>query len=862
MGYELNKLMRQFGVSTPGVANYAGEMRPMAPTAPAALPKDATEQQRTDYNTAKAAYDAYAKDPSAFNALMQKYNANQQEYDAYRRAYQDRVANTPMYMDAQFQTGPSAAVAWNTAQGGGRDAVNKSITDWVAQNPAATPQQIRAAMDKYGISGYDVAQARGGSMWGEPLRPPTYAAQPVGGGINLSTTPISGGSTVTLPSNLNIGGDFSGVDWTKVGNIGMPQQVVAPASTPTYSPPTQQLQPLGGVVQSAYGPNSTAGALGASHIVDGVQLVPGAPGYDPNAAAMRLAEISTYGGSAGAGAADTLRANNLYDTGMSQWQTELNRLHQQDIAAERLPVGTPAPVAAAPTTPQMPAMYDQSYVNQLVREAAAQAGGTLSYADAANAARNLGIPESMLQGAMSTGVISRKRGGAVRDLAEKYRVGGVVRKFQIGGARGEEEDPMETFLRERNLVESGEPPVAPAVVAEPAALRPVAPPVTDSPAVQPVTPPPAATTPVSPAAMDLMSMLQRYAAQDSVYAPELKAARQRAEQESAAFQKMIADATKADTAPPDKTEMYFRLAAAFGAPTKTGHFSENLGMVGKELGEYAKERRTAAKADKQLRLQLGLEAQKLRAQGAREDLTTLRTLAGEEMKDKRAIMQEYLKSGRPQSEAGKIAQDAGLQPGTEEYTKFVKDYVERKMDSGELYKQAMLAVAQGNLALNQTKEARAAESATKLTPAEVKLKSEAEVAIGSLDDAMGSLKRAYSLNPNTFDGTWSSIAQQKVLEQTDPKDPRVLATREQRNLLSKGAISNLRAAFGGNPTEGERNALLDLEGLDSKSKEERARIMKNTYSLLKQRRAREQKRLNEISQGLYRETTPSAGDLE
>lgn len=48
----------------------------------------------------------------------------------------------------------------------------------------------------------------------------------------------------------------------------------------------------------------------------------------------------------------------------------------------------------------------QDYVNQLVREAAAQAGGTLSYSDVLNAARNMGIPESMVDAAMSTGVIT------------------------------------------------------------------------------------------------------------------------------------------------------------------------------------------------------------------------------------------------------------------------------------------------------------------------------------------------------------------------------------------------------------------------------------------------------------------------
>ena len=53
-----------------------------------------------------------------------------------------------------------------------------------------------------------------------------------------------------------------------------------------------------------------------------------------------------------------------------------------------------------------PATMDQNAVNQLVKEAAAQAGGTLSYADAANAAKNLGISNDLFQGALSTGLIT------------------------------------------------------------------------------------------------------------------------------------------------------------------------------------------------------------------------------------------------------------------------------------------------------------------------------------------------------------------------------------------------------------------------------------------------------------------------
>lgn len=416
------------------------------------------------------------------------------------------------------------------------------------------------------------------------------------------------------------------------------------------------------------------------------------------------------------------------------------------------------------------------------------------------------------------------------DLAQKYRLGGGVRAFNRGGAEGQ---PLP----------EDQQPEAVSAAARPLILQPQQP------------------TPVSPAAADLMGMLGRYASGESTYGPELAAARKRADAESEAFQQLLQRSVQG-AAPPDKSELYFRLAAAFGAPTKTGSFAEGLSEANRALAEHAKESRAAQNAERQMRTQLAMEAQKMRMQGAREDVATLRTMAGEEMKDRRALLQEYLKSGRPQSEAGRAAVDAGLKQGTPEFTNFVNKYIDEKLTSGNLLKEAMVAISAGQLKLAQGREERQAESAKKLTPGEVKLKAESESALGGIDDALASLQRAYALNPNTFDGTLAAIAQRKLLEQTNPKDPRVVATREQENLLSKGAIDKLRASFGGNPTEGERAALLALEGIDAKSKDERAKIMRNTYGLLKARREREQKRLSDVSAGLYRETTPTPGGSE
>lgn len=382
--------------------------------------------------------------------------------------------------------------------------------------------------------------------------------------------------------------------------------------------------------------------------------------------------------------------------------------------------------------------------------------------------------------------------------------------------------------------------------------------------------PPTPQSPMDARASQLDALLQRYAGNTTDYSAELAEARKTANTESMAFQKMIQDAMKAapDEAP-SKAEMYFRLASAFGSPTKTGHFAESLGNVNKELATYSQQEREAKKAQRALQLQMGLKGQEMRMASAKDDLTTLRTLAAEGMKDKRAItaevIKDFIKSGEPESAAGKQARDEGLRPGSKEFQARVSEIAQTSVDAKLAQVTATLAgmsVQQANQALAMSKFENQKAQQSKLSPQEMKLKSETEDILTSTDQAMADLKRAYQLNPNTFDTSLGDTAQRKLLEAAGSKDPKVIATREQTNLLSKSAVGKLKSAFGGNPTEGERKILLDLEGIDSKSKEERAIIMRNSYTALKNRREREQKRLNDIKQGLYRDTSGPSGELE
>ena len=376
--------------------------------------------------------------------------------------------------------------------------------------------------------------------------------------------------------------------------------------------------------------------------------------------------------------------------------------------------------------------------------------------------------------------------------------------------------------------------------------------------------------PMDARATQLDALLRRYAGDSTDYSSELAEARKRSDAESLAFQKMIQTAIKgsADEAP-SKAEMYFRLASAFGSPTRTGHFAEALGNVNKELASYSKEERDAKKAQRALQLQLGLKGQEMRMASAKDELATIKTLAAEGMKDKRAItaevIKDFIKSGEPESAAGKQAKDEGLKVGTPEFKARVAEIAQTSVDAKLAQVTSTLAgmsVQQANLALAQSKFQNQQAQQAKLSPAEMKLKTDVEDILTSTDQAMLDLKRAYQLNPNTFDTSLADTAQRKLLEAAGSKDPKVIATREQTNLLSKSAVGKLKTAFGGNPTEGERKILLDLEGIDAKSKEERAIIMRNSYTALKNRREREQKRLNDIKQGLYRDTSAPSGELE
>jgi hypothetical protein len=924
MGFELNRIMQQYGVGTPGRVNYSGA----TPVDPGTRPV-ATDTLTGDKLTAAQAN---------YDSLLAKYNIDKANaptdtaaYDAYKKEYQTRLMNTPMYMQSQFQTGyePKSAglqfatrpdVNIATGSGMGLKQFNTNIQDYATKNPNAYSDAINAYADKYGISGQDIFNATQ-NRWGNVLQAPKYGpaftptatvtapvASIVGGGGNdtVVSTVVGGGGNdlVTL-----VGG--TGND-TLVGGTGN-DTVVGATGNDTIVAGTGNDTIVAGTGNDVITDDGTTDV-----ILDTISTMTGGTGNDTLVAADDgttdgiLDTIAGLGGG-DSGVYDDGTTGAILDTiaGLDKNKTDTSYL---EAAGDDTIFGGGGNDAVVVNNDTLVAADDgttggiQDAINELNDKYEVQDwenldnsgvfDGTMAGDFSLNSDKNtyLGDNAFNLDGSydfrgsdydfggfggggkyfddQSMATMAFAKGGQVKT---HYQTAGRVQLPSGYGSPEEEADFLARQERDRAPVEispvdmSSPPPPMISTRAETEPVNaplatiamneaPVAPAVVAAPKPPPVAPPAFGAERMG----NIQALLAAYGPKDGAYGEDLKAARASAKAESDAFAKMLSSAMKSpEDEKSSKAEMYFRLASAFGAPTKTGHFAENLGMVGKELGEYSKGKRASA----QQKLALALEGQKMKMTAAKEDLNTLRTLAGKEMDDKRAIatelIKDYIKSGEPQSAAGKQALDEGLKTGTPEYQKRVQEIGNMNIEARLAQITASLAgvnTAAANLALAQEKFKNQQTQQAKLTGPELKLKTETEETLAQTDQALVNLRKAYSLNPNTFDTSLVDVAQRKLLEAGGSKDPKVAATREMENLLEKAALSQLKATFPGAISNDERKALQDVQGLGAKSKEERARIMKNGYAALKTVSERHRKRLNEINSGLYRDTAAPSID--
>jgi hypothetical protein len=260
---------------------------------------------------------------------------------------------------------------------------------------------------------------------------------------------------------------------------------------------------------------------------------------------------------------------------------------------------------------------------------------------------------------------------------------------------------------------------------------------------------------------------------------------------------------------------------------------------------------------------IALKKQELALEGAKDQEKTLLGLQAESNKDKRefikAQVKDFIDSGKPQSNAGKIAKDKGFTPGTKEYQDEVDKQVNLEIEKqlGVINAQLLAGkVALSNLDITRAKEDRAA---VKLEPDERKAIRDDEDAIHAGKGTIKNLDEALQYADIAFTSTAADQAAYKKLRQTNPTDPRVVATEQLDNLLGVNVLGSLKTTFGGNPTEGERAALKELQGFGAASPVARKQIIARARKALEEAVDYRGARISKIETGGYRKKTEAEG---
>lgn len=145
-----------------------------------------------------------------------------------------------------------------------------------------------------------------------------------------------------------------------------------------------------------------------------------------------------------------------------------------------------------------------------------------------------------------------------------------------------------------------------------------------------------------------------------------------------------------------------------------------------------------------------------------------------------------------------------------------------------------------------------------LTATDKKAILEADESVGTNRAAIAAIDEAKKLNPQANSGWFANARAQIGANLPDALVPDFIsspksseATLNFDNAVVGQALSQLKSIFGGNPTEGERKILLDLQGSSSKPPAVRAEILDRARMMATNRLKLNEQRTQELRGGTY-----------
>jgi len=913
MGFNLNKLKKQYGVGSAAKLGYAGATNPGETFAYNADAKNAAKEAITE-----------EAQLAAYNAQKANSASDRAAYDNYSAQYDQRLQGAPMYVNKQFAG--SKRVAPNTVNEMyekylGRENENNNMEYPAAIGYGPTPEQKQRLYDdenrqvndaqrnqfirdsntelaERGINntGNQYMMNQMGNYYGNVLGAPVY-----GGGMG---TPVINAPVDVIPEitrtpvdvipEITLIGDTSVIAKPVEIKAELGEQMIGDTLTDTdmstdtpstfdlYGSQIDQLMPiyleeLGRGIQDPgalayYGEELKSGRMTPEQVranisgsIEGKQYDAAQQAAAQNSANLGFGTSSTTGNAADdAAQLDTYNhLGNFFGNDNDNSLVSSNITDSSYVNPAATPVGMMPSTAV--TSPLALANITGSNINSGMGNTLSTVGGlgnedalmdligAQDYYDSQNSWQQNKIDKNNAFDTASelidsyypggdnnksynnTNTVNKYTNSANAGAKSGYRTGlargGYIKGYDLGGEVKVEE---ETVIAPNTTLE-GDPLDMDALIEEATLPTPA----------------------MSPNVIAMRKMLQN--SQKTSQDAGIESLGQEYNTSVGAYQKAMANLASQESKGPSESEKWFRIAAAFGKPTQSGNFFDGLSNVSGALGDIEAERRAAQSTGNQLLLEnsrFGMDLLK-------EQLATATLLQTDERNYNRNLQELFLttenermllaqeraydilseqekrqwesdnKKSLPQTVAAKAASDLGYKRGDEDYIKYVTDYYEREQARKDLEIKTL------------------SDQANRLTKPELDLSVETDKYIVGQNSAIALLEQALELNENSYTSSFGDSIAMYLKGKTNPSDPKYVATEKLMNVLSKGALATLKATFGGNISDGERAANLDLQGLNSMSLKARREIIDQALQMMIRERDRNKAKLLKIRDGSY-----------
>lgn len=214
------------------------------------------------------------------------------------------------------------------------------------------------------------------------------------------------------------------------------------------------------------------------------------------------------------------------------------------------------------------------------------------------------------------------------------------------------------------------------------------------------------------------------------------------------------------------------------------------------------------------------------------------------------------------SQRAQAAEKFGLVPGTPEYKAYT---LTGKLPEGDTTISSQVSQRQAAAAQMGMKPDHPAyqsfiltgkmprEDAQPLTATDKKAILEADEKVQSGRMTIDNLNKAKVLSKEAFSGPMAGKLgyAASFLGESSDTGKSGIATQDLENLITTNALQQLRAIFGGNPTEGERGILLDIQGSVGKPDAVRQKIYDRAIEAANKRLTFERQRADELRGGQF-----------